>query len=96
MDYGLSFQSVVNALPPIKEIRKMPRQYIVNVMYTLLKEPFKKWVLERCEARNENFTQKHGLEIKLQKRIAEAAAASTAVNRKSDLLSFLTCSFSTL
>ena len=36
-----------------------------------------------CKERNERFTQQHGLEIMMQSRIAEAALASTAINRKS-------------
>ena len=43
----------------------------------------------RCEERNQKFTENHGLEIKLQSRIAQAAAASTAVNRKYSRLIFL-------
>ena len=70
----------------MKEIRKMPRQYICNVIYTLVGVPFSKWVTERCTERNENFSQKHGMEIKVINRIAEAADASTAINRKSDTL----------
>ena len=90
LDFGLSYSAVVNALPIMKELRKMPRAYLCNVIYTLVGEPFKKWVLGNCDARNENHTQKHGLEIKLQARIAEAAAKSTAINRKSAIHVFLT------
>ena len=66
----------------MKEIRKMPRQYICNVIYTLVGEPFAKWVTLNCHERNKKFTQDHGLEIKLQSRIAEALEASTAINCK--------------
>ena len=45
LDFGLSYSAVVNALPIMKEIRKMPRQYLCNVIYTLVGETFKKWVL---------------------------------------------------
>ena len=82
LDFGLAYPKVVDCLPCIREIRKMPRQYVVNVIYTLVGEPFAKWVTVRCEERNQKFTENHGLEIKLQSRIAQAAAASTAVNRK--------------
>ena len=44
LDFGLSFQAVVNALPVIREIRKMPRAYVCNVIYTLIGVPFKEWV----------------------------------------------------
>ena len=96
LEYGLSFKSVVDALPPPKETRKMPRQYLCNLIFHQVGQAFKDWVLKNCEERNENFTEKHGLEIKLQKRIAEAAAASTAVSRKSDSTPFLIFIFSSL
>jgi len=80
----------------MREIRKMPRAYICNVIYTLVGETFKKWVNKECLARNEQFTKKQGMEIKLQSRIAEAAAASTAINRKFHHMSFLITLFSLL
>ena len=48
LEFGLSYRSVVDALPPPKETRKLPRQYIANVIYHLVGQPFKDWVLERC------------------------------------------------
>ena len=52
LDFGLSYSAVINALPIMKEIRKMPRQYLCNVIYTLVGETFKKWVLDNCDVRN--------------------------------------------
>ena len=60
----------------------MPRDYTCNVIYTLVGEPFAEWVHQSCEDRNKKFQEGHGMEIKLQSRIAEAALASTAINRK--------------
>ena len=82
LDFGLSYAVVKKALPEERELRKMPRQYICNVIYTLVGEPFAKWVSKGCTERNENFTKDHGMEIKLSTRVAEAAAASTYVSRK--------------
>ena len=61
----------------------MPRQYICNVIYTIVGDAFAKWVTKGCTERNANFSKDHGMEIKLSTRVAEAAAASTAVSRKS-------------
>ena len=44
LDFGLGYQDVVNALPVVREIRKMPRDYVCNVIYTLVGGPFKDWV----------------------------------------------------
>ena len=59
----------------------MPRQYVCNLIYSLLGDSFKKWVLENCTESNKAFQTKHKLEIKLQARVAEALMASTAVNQ---------------
>ena len=45
LDFGLSYKVVEDALPIIKEIRKMPRSYICNVIYTLVGEDFKEWMM---------------------------------------------------
>ena len=55
LDYGLGHRAVVDALPVVREIKKMPRDYICNVIYTLVGEPFAKWVKDNCEARNKKF-----------------------------------------
>ena len=39
-------------LPCEKEIVKLPKQYLVNVIYTVAGEDFAKWVKEKIEARN--------------------------------------------
>ena len=40
LDFGLAYKVVVDCLPVLREIRKMPRQYICNVIYTKVGEPF--------------------------------------------------------
>lgn len=45
LDFGLSYKVVEDALPIIREIRKMPREYICNVIYTLVGEDFKEWMM---------------------------------------------------
>lgn len=34
LDFGMSYAIVVDSLPIMREIRKMPRSYICNVIYT--------------------------------------------------------------
>ena len=51
----------MEALPIVqKEVKKLPRQYIGNVIFTLVGEPFRQWVLERVESRNERCTVDDG------------------------------------
>ena len=41
------------ALPEMKkEINKLPRAYIANIIYSVVGEPFLRWMNERVEARN--------------------------------------------
>ena len=40
---------------PVKqEIRKLPKQWIANVAYSVLGDDFSDWVKEQIEARNEH------------------------------------------
>ena len=40
LDFGMAYREVVDALPIAREIRKMARQYVCNVIYTLIGTPF--------------------------------------------------------
>ena len=53
LDFGRAYVVVENALPVIRETRKMPRAYVCNVIYTLVGDPFKDWVLKSCKDRND-------------------------------------------
>ena len=44
MEFGLSYRIVADSLPITREIRKMPRSYICNVIYTRVGDDFAKWV----------------------------------------------------
>ena len=80
LDFGLGYQVVVNALPVIRETRKMPRAYVCNVIYTLVGAPFKDWVLKSCKDRNDRLENAHDTSIVLDSRIAAAYEASTFVS----------------
>ena len=45
LEYAESRQNVMDALPAVKREReKLPRQYLANVIYTIVGDPFKQWV----------------------------------------------------
>ena len=46
-----------NYMPVIKEIPKLPKQFIINVAYSIIGEPFAKWVRSQIEARNHKVTK---------------------------------------
>jgi hypothetical protein len=44
LEFALTHQSVIDSLPVLREIRKMPRSYICNVIFTRLGSLFGTWV----------------------------------------------------
>ena len=82
LDFGLGYPAVVNALPVLREIRKMPRAYVCSVIYTLVGMPFKTWVDSRCNDRNQELAVKQDLLIKLDEKVAKAFLSSTNISRK--------------
>ncbi len=44
---------VQNVLPPSKEISKLSRGYLSNVIYTVMGEPFQQWVKQQVNLRNQ-------------------------------------------
>ena len=72
LDYGLAYAEVVDSLPVLREIRKMPRAYVCNVIYTRVGKDFKTWVQKGCRERNERLSKKHDTTITLDPRIAAA------------------------
>ena len=76
----------LEALPESKkELMKMPRSYIANVIYTIIGDAFQKWADERITARNEKVVKDRDMEIKMDPEIAAIFKASSAVSGKSDL-----------
>ena len=80
LDYGMGFRVVVDALPILRETKKMARQYVCNVIYTLVGKDFQKWVYERCQQRNEKLADDHNTAIQLDPRIAAAFEKSSFVS----------------
>lgn len=72
-----------NYAPVKKEIKKLPKQWIINMAYTVLGHSFADWVHKQIEARNEKVTKEKNLLIDMDPDIARAFAQSTAVSCKS-------------
>ena len=51
--------------PIWKEMAKLPKQWVVNVAYTTLGNPFKEWIKQAIEDRNEKVTIKKDLNINM-------------------------------
>lgn len=82
-------EEVMRHLPDGKELRKTPRQWIVNVIATIVGKPFKEWVKQRIDERNATVVEKNNLGITMDAQIAAAYHASTAVSGKSSQRSIL-------
>ena len=61
-------------------MEKLPRQYIINVIYTKVGKPFREWVDKRVGDRHEKVNKKEELYVELDPEIAKVFIASKAVS----------------
>ena len=80
LNWGRTKPDVMRSLPPESEIEKLPRQYIINVIYTLVGEPFSKWVDGRVNARNEKILNEQDLLIEMDPELAGIFRQSTSMS----------------
>ena len=66
--------------PIEKEMRKLPKQWIVNVLFSVQNQAFGDWVKERIESRNEKVVKEKNLLIDMDPAVAAAFTNSTAVS----------------
>ena len=86
LNWAKSYPEVALALPiEQREVEKLYRQYIINVVYTLVGSPFKKWVDKVLEDRSKRITEEKNLAIELDPEILKAFKASSSVSGKFDL-----------
>ena len=75
--------NVYEYLPePNIELPKTPKQWVVNVCATVLKEEFTDWVKFQIAARHEKMLIKKDLAIQMDSEMAAIFQASTAVSSK--------------
>ena len=58
--------------PEPDDIRKLPRQWIINVAYSLVGKPFADWVQVIIEARNKELVEKRDMAIQMDPDILRA------------------------
>ena len=74
---------ILQALPVVeKEVKKLPREYVTNVIQTLAKDDFSEWVKRRVEARNRKLVEDREMTIQLDQTILDIFNASNAVSGK--------------
>ena len=93
---GLSIENILekcrslDELPPYlpdeRDLRKLPRQWIINVVYSVIGEPFRQWVSTTIKKRNDELADKRDLMIELDPEIAKAFRSSVNISSKSSFL----------
>ena len=77
------FPQVMKCLPTeISEIKKLPREYLGNIIYTVIGEPFRTWVDQRVDQRNEKIVEDQNLAIELDPEVYDVFKASSHVSGK--------------
>ena len=71
--------------PDESEIRKLPKQWIVNVAFSILGTTFSSFVKEAIEDRNENVAIKGNMFIEMDPEVHKAFMDSSSVSCKSNL-----------
>jgi len=54
------------------EIKKLPRNFIIDLIYSAVGEEFRQWVAEKIKARNLKVIEKQDLDLKLDPEILKA------------------------
>jgi hypothetical protein len=82
-------QMVLDYLPVEKEYEKFPRQYILNLIYSICGDGFRDFVQLAIKERNEQLALQGDLNIEMDPKIAECFAQSTMVSSKPYIPFFL-------
>ena len=67
-------------LPEERDMHKVSREWICNVIATVMGDVFTNWVEEKIEERNETVKEKGEMNIELDEDVAAAFTASTSVS----------------
>ena len=77
-----AYQETWPYFPEPVEMKKLPKQWIANVGYSILGDTFSSWVKQQIEERNDKLQVKGSLHIAIDPEVAAAFEASTAVSCK--------------
>lgn len=69
-------------MPEDRDMHKVPRQWIINVAYSVMGETFNTWVKEEIVHRNEEVARKQKLLIEMDNDIAKAFHSSVNISSK--------------
>ena len=69
-------------LPDERDLHRLPRQWVISVIYTVVGQPFSDWLEGRMQARNEKLAAEGNKMIEVDPAIAACFAASTNISGK--------------
>ena len=79
---ALKYPEVADYLPDAKELPKVPRQWLANVIYSVAGQPFADWVDEVIASRNSKISANEKKHILMDPDVFAAFEASTQVSSK--------------
>ena len=82
LEKGKECPEVAHFLPEERDLGRLPKQWIADITYTVMKEPFKNWVIERVKVRNDTIAENRNLIIELDPEVAEAFKKSLNISSK--------------
>ena len=86
LEFAQEHAQVWDYLPARKDCYRLSRQFLLNVLHTIVGEPFARWVNEQVDQRNAKIADKRNMLIELDPEVAAAFRASTQVSSKSSLV----------
>ena len=63
--FAAQYNAVPQHVPADRDLRRVPRIWLINVIYTVIGRPFADWVKARIEERNAAVVDKHNMAIDL-------------------------------
>ena len=80
LDQARQHPFVMGHLPCAKELDQLPRQFLINVCFTLLQDQFSSWVNQQVALRNEARKTDKNLMIELDEQVAQAFREAAEVS----------------
>ena len=80
--FGRKVEAVNLQLPDDRDLAKLPRQWIINVIYSLVGDDFRLWVSNLIQNRIDHLAESNDLMIELDPEIATAFRGSFNISSK--------------
>ena len=87
LEKAQDYPKVWDYLPARRDCYRLSRQFLLNVINTIVGAPFSTWVTEQIKARDLKVADKGNMWIEMDAEVAAAFRASTAVSSKKDYFS---------